>query len=227
MTAKKEIRVNASDEEQSIEGSAEEQTAEEASAKESSTDEAAATGETDTAGGEEVSEVDQLRARVAELDDRLLRVMADFDNYRKRTIRQQGELMQSANDRLLGEMLEVVDNFERALEHAGQAEDAAAVLEGTRLIYGQLKDLLDRHDVTAIEAVGRPFDPNLHEAMMQVESDDFDEGVVALEMGKGYRIGQRVLRHAKVGVSSGRDDAAEEDNQSALTERDGDDTQKA
>ena len=82
------------------------------------------------------------------------------------------------------------------------------------MIFSQLNDLLSRYDVRPIEAIGKPFDPSLHEALMQVDSDEYDEGIVALEIGKGYRAGDRVLRYAKVGVSRGksRDSDTNSDN---------------
>jgi molecular chaperone GrpE len=151
------------------------------------------------------SEEDKLKTKVAELEDRLLRTMADFDNFKKRSARQYEEIIASANDRLLTELLDIVDNFERALEHAenNRSNSADGLAEGTKLIYNQLRDLLARYNVTPIEAVGKTFDPNLHDAMMQVDSDEYEEGIVAVEISKGYLRGERVLRHSKVGVSRG------------------------
>ena len=153
----------------------------------------------------EVSEEERLRARVAELEDRLLRAAADFDNYKKRQARMYEEMIRNGNDRVLADLLEIVDNFERAIEHASSTGDNGndAVRKGAELILTQMKDLLARYDVTPIESLGKPFDPNLHEALMQVESNDYDEGVIALEINRGYKRGDRVIRHARVGVSSG------------------------
>ena len=151
---------------------------------------------------EELTPEEKLERQAAETADKLLRVMAEFDNYKKRQARQYDDLVRSANNRLLSEILEIVDNFERALEHANGQTDLDSFRQGTQLIYNQMKDLLARHGVEPIEALGKPFDPNLHEAMMQVESDEYDEGTVAMEISKGYRQGDRVLRHSKVGVSA-------------------------
>jgi len=153
---------------------------------------------------EELSVEDALRAQVGELEDKLLRLAAEFDNYRKRISRQYEDMVRSANDSLVLQLLEVVDNFERALNHTKDDTDFESFYKGTELILNQMVDLLRKHDITPIEAVGRPFDPNLHEAMMQIESDEHDEGMVAVEMAKGYRQGQRVIRHSKVGVSAGK-----------------------
>jgi len=181
---------------------------------------AEATGKTDEGEPREepaedlANEIDQLKAQVQQLEDQKLRVLADLDNFRKRSVRQLQDAVHHANDRLLGEILEVVDNFERALQHQdGNAEDAngEAVLQGTQLIYNQMIDLLGRYDVKVIEALGQPFDPNLHEALMPVASDEYDDGTVAVEISKGYMQGERVLRHAKVGVSKGPEKDPETD----------------
>ncbi|HUV30244.1 MAG TPA: nucleotide exchange factor GrpE [Acidobacteriota bacterium] len=177
----------------------------------SSSDETVAKSPREGNGGEaeqaeaavELSEEEKLRARVEELEDQLLRAMADLDNFRKRSARRIQDVAASANDRLIGELLEVVDNFERSFEHAEEAANAEAIRQGTRMVYAQMKDLLGKYEVRPIEALGRTFDPRYHEALMQVDSDEYDEGLVAMEVSRGYMIGDRVLRHAKVGVSRG------------------------
>ena len=157
--------------------------------------------ETETAP--ELTEEEKLTAQVTELEDRLLRSAAEFDNFKKRTVRRFEEIVRSANDGILLQLLDVVDNFERALDHGNEQADLEGYCEGMKLIYEQLTTLLDKHEVSPIDAVGRPFDPNLHEAVMQTESDEYPEGTVAIEMSKGYRQGGRILRHSKVGVSAG------------------------
>ncbi len=160
-----------------------------------------ATEETEAAGeGDE----DSLRSRIAELEDRLLRSAAEFDNYRKRAMRQNEELLKAGNDRLIVEILDVVDNFDRALQHAATDADPGALQKGMALIHNQLTSLLGRYEVTPIVAVGLPFDPAMHEAVMQVDSDVHAEGCVATELSKGYRQGMRVIRHSKVSVSRGK-----------------------
>lgn len=135
--------------------------------------------------------------------ERFLRLAAEFDNYKKRTSREFGEVIRTANVRLLRELVEIIDNFERAMSHNGADNDGDAYRKGVELIYNQLSDLLQKENVTAIESVGQPFDPVYHDAMMQVESDEYDEGIVCQEIQKGYRIDDRVLRHARVVVSRG------------------------
>lgn len=154
-------------------------------------------------GAETGDEMPSVEARLALAEDKLLRTMAEFDNYRKRTAVQFEQVIRSANEKLLLEMLEIVDNFERALQHSDDENNSESLRKGTELIYNQMQSVLKKYDVTTIESLGKPFDPNLHDAMMQTPSDTYAEGVVALELGKGYRIGERVLRHARVAVSTG------------------------
>ncbi len=152
-------------------------------------------------------ELAQLKARVETLEEDKLRAMADLDNYRKRMARQFEEVVRSANDKLLIDLLEVIDNFERALDHGAQetesSDELGAFRDGMAMIYQQMLALLARYDVRPIESLGKPFDPAFHEAMMQVASDEYDEGVIVTEVSKGYMHGDRVLRYARVGVSKG------------------------
>ena len=157
----------------------------------------------ETEAAPELTEEEKLTAQVTELEDRLLRSAAEFDNFKKRTARRFDEIVRSANDRILLQLLDVIDNCERALDHGNEQTDPEGYREGMKLIYEQLTTLLDKHEVSPIEAVGKPFDPNLHEAVMQTDSDEYPEGTVAVEMSKGYRQGERILRHSKVGVSAG------------------------
>ena len=132
--------------------------------------------------------------------DRWLRKSAEFDNYRKRVERERREQADQSVVRLLGDLLLVVDDFDRALTvEAG--ENAASYRKGLELIHAKLRDLLKKYDVTPIEAVGTPFDPNIHEAVVQESSPDRPEGEVIAELRKGYRIGDRLLRPAMVKVA--------------------------
>ncbi len=155
----------------------------------------------ETEGAPELTDEERLTEQVAKLEDQLLRAAAEFDNYKKRTARRFEQIVQSGQDQILLELLEVMDNFERALAPNGEQDDPNAHREGMNLIYEQLKTLLGKYELTPIEAVGKPFDPNLHEALMQMESDEYPEGTVAVEVAKGYRQGDRVIRHSKVGVA--------------------------
>jgi molecular chaperone GrpE len=152
----------------------------------------------------ELTEEEELKQQVAQLEDKLLRTAAEFDNYKKRMARRYDEMIRSSTDDVLLELLGVIDNFERALEHSNGKTDFEGLRKGMEMIYNQLLSLLTKYNVTSIKAVGQPFDPGLHDAMMQVDSDEYPDGIVATEMSKGYRSGDRVLRHSKVGVSTGK-----------------------
>jgi len=149
------------------------------------------------------SAASEVEETVESESDRFLRLAAEFDNYKKRTTREFGEIVKTANSRLLKSLVEILDNFERALEEAARQGDVEAYRRGVELIYGQLRELLSKERVTPIEAVGKPFDPTYHEAMMKQNSDEYPEGVVSMELQKGYMVDGRVLRHTRVVVSSG------------------------
>ncbi|UCC43189.1 MAG: nucleotide exchange factor GrpE [Candidatus Zixiibacteriota bacterium] len=208
MAKDKEVRINiGGDEEESTDQA--ETTAEPEPEETASTDEQAREPEVETPKPE-LTEEEKLAARVAELEDKLLRAQAELDNSRKRSARMVEDMLRTANDRLLSELLDVVDNFERALQHSGDNSSPEALGQGMEMIYKQLVTILERYDVRPIEAVGQAFDPNLHEALMQIASEEHDEGTVAEEISKGYKIGPRVLRHSKVAVSRGKPNEAEE-----------------
>ncbi len=132
-------------------------------------------------------------------DDSYLRLAADFDNYRKRVAREQADLARRANERLLGELLPVIDDLERALE-AAAAHEEATLEEGVRLVHRSLSGLLERHGLSEIEAEG-PFDPHIHEALLTQATEGATEGSVVQVLQKGYRLGDRVLRPARVIVA--------------------------
>lgn len=164
--------------------------------------------------GQEGLEIEALQKRVAELEsemketrDRYLRSLADLDNARKRVRHEMAEAQVQAAAGILRDILQVVDNFERALEtsnpRAAAPTETRAVYDGISLIYRQLLEMLARWGVKPMTALGQPFDPRLHEAVAQVPvSDDQEDGVVALELQKGYLFGDRVLRPSKVGVGA-------------------------
>ncbi|RKX22355.1 MAG: nucleotide exchange factor GrpE [Candidatus Zixiibacteriota bacterium] len=147
--------------------------------------------------------IEDLKAEIKEQEDRYLRLFAEFDNYKKRNARLYESLVQSARENFVLPLLEVVDNFERALESSDNP-DPKRFQEGTRLIYQQLKELLKKEGVEPIEAVGREFNPNLHEAMIQVESDEYPEGIIVEEMTRGYKLKEKVIRFSRVAVSKGQ-----------------------
>ena len=132
-------------------------------------------------------------------DDSYLRLAADFDNYRKRTAREQAELTQRANERLLNELLPVLDDLERALEAAAEHEEAK-LEEGVRLVHRSLLGLVERHGLTEIDTEGA-FDPHVHEALLAQPGEGAEEGSVLQVLQKGYRLGDKVIRPARVIVA--------------------------
>jgi molecular chaperone GrpE len=135
----------------------------------------------------------------AAVDDRLLRLAADFENYKKRAARERQEYVQLANERLIGELLPILDDLERALNSAEQHEEAQ-LEEGVRLVHRSLAGLLQRHGVTPIKTDGK-FDPHVHEALLSQPSEA-EEGSVIDVVQKGYRLGDRVVRPARVVVAA-------------------------
>jgi molecular chaperone GrpE len=141
-----------------------------------------------------------------DLKDRMLRIAAEFENWKKRAGKAQSDAVAEARERVLKDMLEVVDNLERAvgMQAGGNgAGDGSAVLKGVDLVLRLLKQKLERHEVKAFDAAGQPFDPRVHEAISRVASADVPAGSVAVELQKGYRVGERLLRPALVSVSTG------------------------
>ncbi len=133
--------------------------------------------------------------------DKFLRERADLENYRKRVNREKEELLNYGNKSLIEEILPVVDNMERALAHADQESDSALV-EGIRMTHGILISALKKFGVTAVESIGTPFNPDFHQAMTQVPSDQYPPNTVINEFQKGYLLKERLLRPAMVSVSS-------------------------
>jgi molecular chaperone GrpE len=144
-----------------------------------------------------------LEAEKAEIKDRMLRIAAEFDNYKKRTRKEMGEHEVKARESVLREFLEIADNLERAVASwkEGEQKDAKSIQDGVDLVLRLFKSKLERHSVTAIEAKGQPFDPRVHDAISQAPSADVPPGTVLHELQKGYRVGDRLLRPAMVVVA--------------------------
>jgi len=158
----------------------------------------------------EVSEKDELEARIAALEkdkkenwDRYLRTAADLENLRKRQKREMDDARLESKGRVLKEMLPVVDNLERAIEHATAQAGTNPIIEGVQLVLRQFLTAFERLDVTPVEAAGQPFDPNLHEAISQQESDA-PPGTVVQVLQRGYKSGDRLLRPALVVVAKAK-----------------------
>jgi molecular chaperone GrpE len=150
-------------------------------------------------------ELDALQEEKARLEERLIRLQADFENHRKRMLREKQETLAYGHENVVKELLPVVDNLDRAIEHASASTgaDFESMLQGVELVRRELLGVLAKHGVGAIEAEGEAFDPNLHEALAQVEDPKVPAGRVARVLQKGYRLRDRLLRPARVLVSKG------------------------
>lgn len=135
------------------------------------------------------------------LQDRLLRTMADFQNFRKRQEEQRRQLEQFATERLVSALLPVLDNFDRAIASFDAGATAESIIEGLRLVDKDLRRVLEGQNVTRIDAVGREFDPEVHEAIAMEPTDEFEDNTVIAELEPGYRMGDKVLRPARVRVA--------------------------
>ncbi len=133
--------------------------------------------------------------------DHLQRLQAEFDNYRKRTQKEKEETVKYAAERLIEALLPILDNFERAMTASQSHQDSAGFVQGMELILRQMQNVLTKEGLTAIEALGQPFDPNLHEAVLQVEAEEHPENTVVEELQKGYYLKEKVLRPSMVKVS--------------------------
>lgn len=146
-------------------------------------------------------ELEKLKNEVVEQQQRALRAQADFDNFRRRTLKEKEELAKYASSKLITELLPVVDNFERALAATEDTPEFESFSKGVSMIFRQLETVLGAEGLTAMNSVGQPFNPEFHQAIMQVESDEYEEGIVVEEVQKGYMLKDKVLRPAMVKVS--------------------------
>jgi molecular chaperone GrpE len=140
-------------------------------------------------------------AEVARIKDQLLRTLADFDNFRKRTRREVDDAQKRGREELLRELLPVFDNLERAVVHAGQAADAKAVADGVTMVLKQFTDTLGRAGIKRVQTIGVAFDPSQHEAIQQIETAEHPPGTVVAEVQPGYLMGDRLVRAAMVVVA--------------------------
>ncbi len=157
--------------------------------------------EGETAQAELEAQLAASKEEAAKNWDHYLRCRADLENYRKRAQREKEDLGRFGNESLLRELLPVLDNLERAVAHAREVGGDGSLLEGVEMTIGLLRKTFDQFGVTAVEALGKPFDPACHEAMGQLESSELPPGSVAQELQKGYLLNQRLLRPALVMVS--------------------------
>lgn len=151
------------------------------------------------AGRAPSQELEQAQGEIADLRERLIRSQADFENYKRRMAREKEELAVYANQKLLLNLLPVLDNLERALATQPATGDEK-LRQGVEMTARSFREILAKEGVSPIEAVGRPFDPNEHEAVMTEESTEHEDGTVLFEFQKGYRLGDRVIRPSMVKV---------------------------
>jgi len=173
--------------------------------------------EEDAAAEEEKDPIEALQEQLKKKDEELaqqkndfLREKADLENFRKRLIKDKADAVQFANERLLKELVQIDDNLERALNAPNAS--LQTLKEGVEMIQKQFSTFLKNQKVEPIEAMGKPFDPNLHEVMTQMESEEHDESTVMQEYSKGYTLNGRILRSAKVVTAKKPETPAEEEN---------------
>ena len=145
---------------------------------------------------------DKKDEKIEELTDRVRRQMAEFDNFRKRTEKEKTQMFETGAKSIVEKILPVVDNFERGLAAVTEEEKGTPFVEGMEKIYKQMMTVLEEAGVKPIEAVGQEFDPNLHNAVMHVEDEEFGENIIAEEFQKGYTYRDSVVRHSMVKVAN-------------------------
>lgn len=156
-----------------------------------------------TVEDEDVNQLKKAEQTAQDHYDRLLRVSAEFDNYKKRTAREMQDVVKFSNEKIAADLLSVVDNLERALESGtSRSGEEDPLVQGVSLVLDEIIKVLERYHVKPIRAMGEPFDPALHQAMMQEPSEEFPPNTVVKEMQKGYLIHDRLLRPTLVAVSS-------------------------
>jgi len=153
----------------------------------------------------EVTEADsqtvELLTQLDEAQQKLLRVQADFDNFRRRTQKEKEELAKYASAKLVENLLPTVDNFDRAIAASAANQDYDALAKGVDMIFRLLMSTVEAEGLTTMETVGQPFNPEYHQAVMTVETDEYEEGIIVEELQKGYMIKDKVIRPAMVKVS--------------------------
>ncbi|NDV78166.1 nucleotide exchange factor GrpE [Dysgonomonas sp. 511] len=154
---------------------------------------------TETNEGDNVTDWE---AKYNELNDTFLRLNAEFDNYRKRTLKEKAELLRSGSEKVLVDIISVIDDFDRALDNISKTEDIEAVREGIELIYNKFKNFLGKHGVKEIETIGQPFDADKHEALTTIPAQsEEDKDKIVDSIQKGYTLDDKVIRYPKVIVA--------------------------
>lgn len=149
-------------------------------------------------------ELERERSLTAEYKERLQRLAADFENYRKRIERERENFIKFSKEDLIYELFSILDNFEMALHHVRNTTEPRKIIEGIELIERQFRDILKKEGLQVIEVEGKKFDPQVHEAIIHEETDEYPEGLVIEELRKGYTLGDKVIRPAQVKIAKKR-----------------------
>ncbi|MDR7072805.1 nucleotide exchange factor GrpE [Fictibacillus barbaricus] len=171
-------------------------------AEETATDEFTAEESVEETLTEEQQKIQELEAKLEESSQRNLRLQADYDNFRRRTREEQAASLKYKSQSLLEQILPALDNFERALKTEATNDQTKTLIQGMEMVHRQLVDALRQEGLTEVPTVGEKFDPNLHQAVMQVEDAEFDSNTVIEELQKGYMLKDRVIRPAMVKVNA-------------------------
>lgn len=205
--SKKDVKINEEENEavnETTEDVTTDETAEEAQAEENSEESVDENAEEEPQTIDEVlEEATDHEAELNAQKDKYVRLMAEFDNYKRRSAKEYERLISTANKDLMMDIIEVRDNFERAIEMADEKHDFTEFLKGMQLLFTKLDENLSKNGLEVFTEVGDEFNPELHDAMMQTPNDEIEEGHIAQIYEKGYKIKKDVIKHAKVIVSSG------------------------
>ncbi len=158
-----------------------------------------------------IKELEATKKQLEDEKDRVLRLNAEFDNFRKRTLKEREEFIKYANEKLILELIDVCESLERGLENVKNTDNKDKLIEGMELIYKQFKNVLEKNGLTPIKALGEKFDPYKHEAMMQTLTDECEENTILEEFTRGYMLNNRVIRYSKVRVSKKKEDKIEDE----------------
>lgn len=156
----------------------------------------------ESASEEKKGKKDKQQERIDELEDKVKRQLAEFDNFRKRTEKEKSGMFEAGAKSVIEKILPVIDNFERGLASVSPEDATNPHVEGMNMIYKQLMTEMEKMEVRPIPAVGEPFNPDFHNAVMQVASDEYESGIIAQELQKGYTYRDSVVRHSMVSVVS-------------------------
>ncbi len=143
----------------------------------------------------------KLKEDVEKIRDQLLRQVAEFDNYKRRSEKEYLVNIEMASRELIEELIPVIDDFERSIQHAEKDNEKSPMLEGVKMIYKNLLNVMKKRGLMEIEAVGKEFNPDEHNALLQMDSDEYDSGYVVDQHAKGYKLRDRVIRHSQVIVA--------------------------